>query len=378
MSRERRKTVLIGVLGVLLVALTAFNFIYGRGSKAALTDEPPRLDLTVSENARAKPVAVTLTLDGVPEHASYGDEETEQIYDAFRPLIAEAFGAARVGGSFGKAENEVYFTFAEPQYAWLFAESLGVPPSEALEERMFTSFSLSGEGTKLRLILYDEKGEGIPYSAPLPFAPNGMELPEAYPEPGRDSEFYGLERAAFRRDTTDLSPLLTAFGFNPNTDSRYTDASDALVVVDGARSLRITADGYVNYHNSEELLTAYANSDERNALRAAVRAVPHGAAFWGEGRLEVYHVERLDDGAYSVTLSYLWRGARLVGAESVVVVQNGGIIEARMKLMPVRLTDTLYQLLPERQAQLLAGGRRLSLNYREADGVFAPEWVAER
>ena len=70
-----------------------------------------------------------------------------------------------------------------------------------------------------------------------------------------------------------ISQLLSTLQFNPNTNSRYTESSGTEVVMDAGRSVRIRADGSINYQSSDASTLSVEAVNEQPSLQEAVEGV---------------------------------------------------------------------------------------------------------
>ncbi|MCL2084463.1 MAG: hypothetical protein FWH06_04295, partial [Oscillospiraceae bacterium] len=187
-------------------------------------------------------------------------------------------------------------------------------------------------------------------------------------------------RGGITEDPLATSALLTALGFNPNTDP-YVNTAGERVFVDNRRTIHILPDGTAIYGDasvlSQDTDEESGERTELDSVRIALGAVPQGEAFWGEGRLCLRAVEQTDSGLM-LTLAYELNGAFVDGGESVFVVRGGRLSEARIQPRPLYALPQTRDMLPQRQAAvLLPPGSRLAPAYRydEESGVYLPYWM---
>lgn len=184
--------------------------------------------------------------------------------------------------------------------------------------------------------------------------------------------------------------LLKNYGFNPHTNSRYTDSSGTEVIREGERTLRLQTDGFVVFQDHEEEAALHISS--KNDVPTAVEAAN-----------ESYRLlsALLDSGSGNASLCL--RSANLTGEEwkleydyqvnGVLIRRSDGQPAAEIVLDGTAVTScTLYfrqylltekdsLLLPLTQALAIAknhAGATLEIDYLDSgtDSVSA-SWLAE-
>lgn len=378
--RERLKTAAVAVLFVSLLALTLLNVMYDRAGGDFYTGSgTPLLTLTVSEPAR--PALAAVVTGGEMFAAGNGNAGAGVLYDRFRILIGEALASAAGTREITRAawgavmeEDCVFFEFSDAVPAWALADGISVEASRFAENLSVKGMILSGGG------LFINTGEDyfrcdvfIEFAMP--------EQVESQLSAARfingvivtGDEYYEAVLTDRYREEPYLSEILTAMGFNPNTNYRYVQADGDIVFVDGQRTLHAGASGMITYRDGG--VYAAAAADEREALRLCLGSLPSGAAFWGDGSLNLSGIETLD-GVVSVEFEYALNGAAFIGRRTAFTVKGSRIVEADIWLCPAALSETAADLLPRRQAALLLNeGAGLELRYAEGeDGVWRPGW----
>jgi len=349
---ERIKTCIIALLLLSLAGLTALNLLYGRDAGPA--------DGSVGLGKFDKGTTAEATR---PLTAGY---------DAYRTQLGEFLASAdsketvtRRVWETALLEGGARFVFLDAAPVWLLAEGLAFTASDIFGETRVSEMILSGRG----LLIYD--GEA--------FTLCGGPLEFDIVEPAADGpgNMYPLAVLSDRfRDEANISIVLEALGFNPNTNIRYTQADGDKVYVDEQRTLHVSPGGCVTYHDG----TRYPEEqtlDEREAIRLCVGAIPVGAVFWGEGSPVFGGVNTFEDG-YEVTFNYILNDGVFIGRQSEFVVKGGYLREAVIRLCPASVSVTTEELMPRRRAQALTPeGKTLCVGYAEdEDGVWHPDWYA--
>lgn len=172
--------------------------------------------------------------------------------------------------------------------------------------------------------------------------------------------------------------LLTYFGFNAHTTSRYTEASGTEVIMESPRRLSVSAAGLITYTGT----TSYAPESFRLSDSAApTLSELVGGAYGlllqlpglhaGEERLYLSHAEysRAED-LCTLYFSYMVHGLPLAcsdGSAAAEVTVTDGIVTAVTVLRrSYTATDSLSLLLPVAQASAIAAnhpGLEMALSY---------------
>lgn len=382
--KERLKTLFIGLLFLTLLALMLANWVYDRNGLSIFpnvnAEEP--VDLPVSIPEPARPALAAIARGGEFFAAGNGDAALGMVYDRFRTALGESLASAPERSAITRAAWEaalagdcVYFEFLNGVPVWALAEGLKFTASPAVDGLTLKSVILSSGG----LFVY---GGGQYYRCGTVF---DFSIPEQMESALYRAQFvngavvmdreYSYPTAVLTSRFTDepyQSDLLTAMGFNPNTNFRYSSADGEMVFVDDQRTLHVGQDGRITYHDGTE--RSGEQFDVREAVRLCLNALPSGAAFWGDGRPTLTGIKEWDGGA-SIEFGYALNGAVFLDSRSVFVVEGTHITEAVVQLCPASLAGENVELMPQRQAAvLLSDGRELNLCYRESGGVWLPEW----
>lgn len=188
--------------------------------------------------------------------------------------------------------------------------------------------------------------------------------------------------------TQPVDPLLSALGFNPNTNSRYTESNGTEVVRDGERTLRIEPDSTLLYDSGgtylPELSIPFSGEtvSVEDAVLCAARTL-NQLILNNDATLYPKAVQATPDG-WIVTFDYQVDGVllRLSSGEPAarVEVTSSGISGFSIRLRRYTVSDENSLLLPLLQAMGIAsGGERgeLSICYVDSGSTVAAAWLEE-
>ncbi len=406
-KRERIKTHCIFILFMLLLVMTAVNWIYDRPDittrlwhqMQGLTTSAPPVNLLSQIPESAQPSAIAIRIDGQTLGAQYS-VHVAQTYDTLKSLIGEALASASKGvvldtDQWVRALDKdcVFITFPMMTPAWIYAEGLTSTLSDDLRAHSFNRLLLVPSDNETLLLLLST-GEGYyQYETPLRYDIPLLDMSQLSPLQwsGALSPAVGVARdtlvseqfstmplvmmQATPMSVNALAPLLISFGFNPNTESRYTEQNGDLVFVDDERTLHVSPTGAVRYHDSSQSTAPTITITE--AVRLALQHIPQGHVFWGDGGLALSSTSTIQD-SVQVSFHYVRQGAVFLDTDAVLTLRAGRLVEAQLQLFPATAMDMTQELLPQKQAALiLPVGKRLALQYaRGDDGVWYPQWYA--
>lgn len=185
-------------------------------------------------------------------------------------------------------------------------------------------------------------------------------------------------------------PLLDALGFNPNTNSRYTESNGTEVVRDGERILRIQTDSTLIYDSGGDAAARLQFSAGGEGTVTAAEAVLGSYRILSSlvsGSSAVLYPRSVEpsDGGWLVTFDYQMDGIplRLSSGEPAARAEITGrgisaFTLALRRYNPASLTGTV--LLPLRQALAVAAAGNdgeLSLCYVDNGASAAAVWLKE-
>ena len=185
----------------------------------------------------------------------------------------------------------------------------------------------------------------------------------------------------------DTAQLLTAFGFNPLTKSRYTEANGTEVIMEGGRSVRIRANGNIYYQTGERGELYIESASE---IPTGWEAVKECAALLNgillpQGFTEVCPLEvRRQDNLMLIRFGYVLDGIPVFhndgGAAAVVALDGRRITSLELRPRRYTATETASLLLPLEQALGIAErhpGDELCLGYQDTGSArLSAQWFA--
>ncbi|MCI2056045.1 MAG: hypothetical protein LKJ86_02755 [Oscillibacter sp.] len=187
----------------------------------------------------------------------------------------------------------------------------------------------------------------------------------------------------------DKSAILSALGYNPRTNSRYADGSTE-VVLDGDRTVRLSADGDIVYQGGGSASTVQiASGDDVPTARESVIGVYQLLS----GMLDTQNSEAnlclsgmtLSGDSWTLNFSYQSGGTKILrgdGSPAAQVVLSGKNVKT-LRFFPRRYSATEEEslLLPLTQAMAIASaydGADLEICYTDnGGGSISAGWIAE-
>ena len=273
----------LAVTAVLLFLWTQlYTFAPDGGALDTLFNGPtaaPDNSATMTSTELQAPVRVAVS--GDKTYGRYASVTTTTADESFAPLktfLQEALGSAR---SFSASSETVFFTALDrPSVYYDFLEPLPLSVLSGLvdgtsgeEQRVARQLVLfAAEDDTVQLVLCD--GDGAYYQSQTAitgsdltgvvnlfelgsgyFAFDYTVLSDHYSRIAPTSLFLEtlpqLPILSVSADLPDESSLLEELGFNPHTNSRYTEANGTEVVVEGDHSVRFLPDGTIRYKGSD-------------------------------------------------------------------------------------------------------------------------------
>ena len=182
--------------------------------------------------------------------------------------------------------------------------------------------------------------------------------------------------------------LLSALGFNPNTNSRYTESNGTEVIRDGERVLRLEADSSLVYDNGgiskSELAISFAG-ESPTAWEAALGCFGMFSNLTEDSSARLYLRSIVPAGTgWRVTFDYQVNSipVRLSSGEPAVQaeVDSTGITKFTMHLRRYTLEGSGSSLLPLRQALAIAAnsaGEELTICYVDNGSTASTTWLKD-
>lgn len=308
MSEETRRhrdfiqNITIALLSASMVLLLTQTLGYNLGGSSEdqpywslfSTQDPPAAMLSSDQETHfSAPVQVVLS----SPYGRYGNitcTTTDESFEALRILLEQALGSTRTHSScseqtFLNALNgtSIYYDFLSPLPLSLLADLVWT--SSADEETYVQRLALALHGDRVTLYLWDGQSQFLLCNTSLSSDDlvntiNQYELTSAQfafdspRSPYRDLNPYSLllEEAPvipvlnceIPQFSTDY--ILSALGFNPNTQNRYPDSSGNEIITEVGRRLQIRTDGTVMYQSNEDTTLSIKAAEEVPSLLEAV------------------------------------------------------------------------------------------------------------
>ena len=268
-----------------------------------------RLTAPVSDQISDAPASDTLSAPVraavTGEYGRYGSISLTTDSESFTPiktLLREVLGSARSrtdssAAAFRSAlgKPSVYCDFLEPLPVSYLADLMGITAESELSVRALAAAEQNGQ---VVLLLWD--GGSRYYQCVTAVQPSTLTEVLDHFELGvtafafEDLSGYGqhlaplslfpdslpeLPQLTVTESTVSTETLLSVLGFNPHTNSRYTDAGGAEVVVEGDRVIRISGSGTFSYTSGGEKVLSVESAGglptPREAVSGVLRLRPH-------------------------------------------------------------------------------------------------------
>lgn len=182
--------------------------------------------------------------------------------------------------------------------------------------------------------------------------------------------------------------LLSALGFYPRTNSRYTESGGVEVVTDGDRTLRLNPNGSIRYRSGGDPALTVSSSGENPTLTetvmgttALLNSLLSGQV--SEASLYLRSVRQTESGTQ---LSFGWQSGGVPisldsGGSAAEVTLSGGMVSSlTLRFRQYAAAGETSLLLPLRQALAIAArreGAELSIGYVDSGGLASARWLAE-
>ena len=391
--KEFLKTVLLILLGLSALYLLWRTWVYDNSIFGAAAPEPEiyapaRLDYAP---ASATPARCAVMRDGTRTGAQY-DGETEEVYESFRFLLAEALSSAGQAAVMDEAawraalrRDGVYFEFAGTfpialLAAWLSADSVLDGDLEAIG-------LIFGGGTAA--LIYSD-ADGVFYKADTRAeAAAWPELPELRPCAFAYETEYAPALAArqllieeesprvniaassipeIQKDASIYTHFLEKLAFSPASTSSYMDGETRVYVdVVNGQICEISPDGTIRFSSPQTPEGAHILAAD---VLLAWETVSVLEPALGGAEFAVFRVAQTD-GSTVVELAWMIGGLPALLEPAVAEVENGVIRRIVLKLYRVAAGEEETAPLPLKQAiAMIPGGgeARLDLRYSMEDG----------
>lgn len=363
----------------------------------AALSAPVRVAVTGAYGGRYGNTALTST-DGEFAPVSGLLREALNSVQSFSPCKKREFLSALGGTS-------VYCDFLEPLPLPVLAGLVGAE-SHSLENARRILLSARGEGGVI-LYLWGEGDACLRGSSVLPLETlssvvNSYELNGALfamdgQLPGAEKlspcslfplELPELPQLSAASVLPDSGALLSALGFYPRTNSRYTESGGVEVVTDGSRSLRLGPDGTVRYRSGQEPALTIPSAAQTPTLAEAVtgaHALLSGLPGVSDAGAALYlqSVRQTEDKTV-ITFGFQYGGIpiRLSGSSSAaeVTLSGNAVSSLTFRFRQYQAAAETCLLLPLRQALAIAAGHEgseLSIGYVDGGTPVSACWLAD-
>lgn len=186
----------------------------------------------------------------------------------------------------------------------------------------------------------------------------------------------------------DSGELLSALGFYPRTNSRYTEAGGVEVVTDGDRTLRLNPDGSIRYRSGgDPALTIAAAGEEPTAAEAVMGAAALlNSLLSGQTSEAGLYLTGVRQTEHTVILTFGWQSGGVPirfdrGGSAAEVTLSGCAVSAlTLRFRQYADTGETSLLLPLRQALAIAvrqAGAELSIGYVDGGVSASARWLAD-
>ena len=366
-------------------------------------------DTHVVSAEAARPAAIVLTSPSGGHYAEkYDRAALDRLYERVGRLFAEAMGSAGEpdilsddGWRAALTSPGVCFSYMSPVKlsvldGWLGTEIIGLWKEMSAErvciyvEDGTVRFAFTDAETGLRYSsatgvpadALDAQTDGVAPNGAVYVFETGINDPR---EP--DLLIFGgsighpvLSASDPFSSAETMSAVLRLFGVDMDFGSNYTDSDGSRVFVGSDFTVRVSADGTLEYRLTEE--------PEGNQVSAAlaierVREIAQKTAgtCCGDAEMEFYSITAGADGTYDVEFCYTAAGGRIFtgvsGSAVSARVKAGEIAELKMLFRAYSMTGEYVSLLPELQAAAAANGGFV-LGYADAGAQeLLPEWFAD-
>ncbi len=413
---DKAQNLAIAVLAVCAVFLFTRTELFQLAWSALGVDFPLFPEARTVQTA-AGPTALALPVRLAVSDGSgrrYGNTVLTTGSEAFvpvRPLFSQALDGdaplqTGTRADFLRALDDVsvFCDFLHPLPLALTAGVLDAP--EAREEGEIRCAVLARDLSRTVLFLWDGDGGYYRRDTEIAFA----DLEEAVSSYLLGNAWFSLDRAVPEEQTVaplsllprttpalpvlsatdglaDPDRLLTALRMNPRTNFRYSESNGTEVIMEGARSVRIRANGSVYYRSGGRTDLRIDCAGEVPTSWEAVRgctALLDEVLPWGGVRAYPTGVQR--EGERTVVyFGYQWRGLPIRfsdgGSAAVAVLEGKAVSSLEIRARRYAATGETCLLLPLTQVLGIASqrpGAELSLAYVDGGGtVTQAQWLLD-
>jgi len=415
-KRKTRRNTLQNFLIALLsitAALLLVQLLYVGSDSQSLLDRflAPSAAAQTTEAAALTDLSAPVRVAVTGPYGRYGAlslATNDKDFSALGGLLREALGSA--GTPESCAESDFRAALAAPGVCYDFCSTL---PLSVLSGLVGASSGLSGSARRLVLFSADGRVQ-LCYADGSAFYRCATAAPLSELSDTVSSYQLGNAAFAFELDgaanlnpyslvitgdlpdypvlaastpAADTSAILSALGFNPHTNSRYTDAGTE-VVVDGGRSVRIRADGVILYQDGDGALPLPGSGgDTLSDADLVVGCYRLLTSVLGDGGGSAVLCPRSvtrSGGSAVVRFDYQVDGTLVADAAGLpaaeVTVSGSSVAALRLRVRKYEPTEQTGLLLPLRQTLAIAAaysGAELELRYTDGGGSsLTAGWVA--
>lgn len=408
-SIMRKLLILALLVSAVFLTLRTGGLFAARGMLPAVGNETGSASASSTAEAAAalRPRAVLVRLpDGGASASAYDGEDTELAFQRFSAFLGEALGsagapeqitAARFRG--GTEDGCVFVDFGvafplDLLSDWLGAGGGGAAAMNAdvlylglAEGGVSLCFRDGGgyyrcttaaqpEGLTARMEEFQAAEAGFAYENALlrgvePYTVILGTMPDVYAVSGGGA-----------REYADAERLMESVGMNSYLVSSYYDADGTMVLMEGARTLRLSPDGMVSYRSSGAEREIAADGRAAAVSYACRFAQRSAGAFCGDAEIMLSGVETAE-GAYTVYFDYCVNSipVRLSGGHAgTVVISGGAVLRAALELRRYTLSEETETVLPMlRAAAIAAAGEdgAPALVYMDSGDRVQCVWMSE-
>lgn len=357
---------------------------------------------------------VRLAVTGVygGRYGSVALSTTDETFEPVGGLLREALRSVQSlipceSGEFLEALNgtSVYCDFLSPLPLPVLAGLVGASlDSELSVRRLVLSVQESG-GVALYLWCEGDvcrRGTSAVSAEELESVVGGYELNGAsFALDGEESETDGLDPCSLfplelpvlpvltsAAVLPDSAALLSALGFYPRTNSRYTESGGVEVVTDGDRTLRLNPDGSIRYRSGGDPAITIASTGEDPTVTEAVMGVSAllNTLLSGQTSEAGLYPKGVRQTENAVILSFDWQCGGVPirfdhGGSAAEVTLSGGVVTGlTLRFRQYVDAGETSLLLPLRQALAIAArqeGAELSIGYVDSGETTAARWLAD-
>lgn len=368
-------------------------------SETALTSlsAPVRLAVTGVYGGRYGSVALTTA-----------DESFEPVGGLLREALrsVQALVPCETGDFLRALEGtSVYFDFLEPLPLPVLAGLVGASLDSEISARRL-AVSARGEGEAV-LYLWDgeencRRGRTAVSAAELEGVVGGYELNGASfamdgagPESARmePCSLFPLEPPELpvldsSAALPDKDALLTALGFYPRTNSRYTESGGVEVVTDGDRTLRLNPDGSIRYRSGGDPALTVPSAGEEPTVTEAVMGASTllNNLLSGQTSEAGLYLTGVRQTESTLSLTFGWQSDGVPirferGGSAAEVTLSGRVVTGlTLRFRQYTNAGETSLLLPLRQALAIAArqeGAELSIGYVDGGETASASWLTD-